>query len=477
VIVVRCLVVLAVFIATSAFAAGPKVHIVVGPQAEPIEKFAADEMAGQLQKLFDAEVTIGESAAGENVIYLGTRQSCPIAEKLGDAWPKQNENGQDLRTVDVDGKPALLVAGGSPKAVLWATYELGKAYGIRYFRFGDLYPTSPPQFTLAGFDVGWAGECEWDGLQASPFGLDALGIDEARALVRQLAKLDRTSIRWNVYDLETGAIFGGARFRVDGDTAGRAAFKGAKLFDNPDFAATTTDAALHEAALRYVRELAEEAKKVGIELRLERNADRSAVFTVLPTSAEFREIAGGGCAGVQPEQTVEAYEAILAPVCGEGVAERVVKAFDYCDQATRDGFALPEASMLLQYYDSTEAPPAWWGEVRTHYLNAMNEMYRANTRAREGGRQFTLYYARRFEFGMEYMNAVEALRKAAIAKAAGDKDAQITELEKALDSIAGACNAMAAVARSQSDRGIIAVMNEYGYRPVMKLLEAADAEN
>ena len=46
---------------------------------------------------------------------------------------------------------------------------------------------------------------------------------------------------------------------------------------------------------------------------------------------------------------------------------------------------------------------------------AMNEMYRANTRAREGGRAFTLYYARRFEFGFEYMNAVEALRKAAMA--------------------------------------------------------------
>jgi len=74
------------------------------------------------------------------------------------------------------------------------------------------------------------------------------------------------------------------------------------------------------------------------------------------------------------------------------------------------------------------------------------------------------------------MNAVEALRKAAIAKQAGKKDEQIAELEKALDSITGACNAMAAVARSNSDRGIIAVMNEYGYRPVTKLLEAADAE-
>ena len=102
-------------------------------------------------------------------------------------------------------------------------------------------------------------------------------------------------------------------------------------------------------------------------------------------------------------------------------------------------------------------------------------MYRANTRAREGGRAFTLYYARRFEFGFEYLNAVEAVRNAGIAKRKGDKDTQIAELEKAIDSVTNACNAMAAVARSQSDRGVIAVMNAYGYRPLLKLLEEADA--
>lgn len=132
--------------------------------------------------------------------------------------------------------------------------------------------------------------------------------------------------------------------------------------------------------------------------------------------------------------------------------------------------------MLLRHFESDEPPPGWWNDARTHYLNAMNEMYRANTRAREGGRAFTLYYARRFEFGYEYMNTIEAIRKAGIAKRKGDNDTQIAELEKAIDSVTNACNAMAAV-RSPSDRGVIAVMNEYGYRPLLKLLEEADAAN
>lgn len=476
--VVRAIVCFLLCSAAPLFAAGPKVTIVVGAKAEPIEKFAAEEMSGQLKKLFDADVTIGESATGDNVIYLGTQTSSPIAAKLGDAWPKLSEQGHALKSIDVDGKAALLVAGGSPRAVLWTTYELGKAFGVRYFRFGDLYPPVPAEFKLTGFDRRWGdGLCPWDALKLSPFGLDSFGLEEARSLLRQLAKSKRTSVSWNVYELETGSLFGGAKFPVDGDTAGRAAFRGAKFFDNPDLAAAPTDEARHEATERLIRLIGEEAKKVGIDLELRRDVDHRNISTLLPTSYEFRELSGGGCPGLQPLETVDAYEPILAPICGEGVAERVVKAFEYCDQAFGEEFYLNGPDMFTQYYVSTEPPPARWTEMRTNYLNAMNEMYRANTRAREGGRAFTLYYARRFEFGFEYMNVVEALRKAAIAKKAGNKDEQIAELEKALDSITNACNAMAAVARSQSDRGVIAVMNEYGYRPVMKLLEEADAGN
>jgi hypothetical protein len=134
---------------------------------------------------------------------------------------------------------------------------------------------------------------------------------------------------------------------------------------------------------------------------------------------------------------------------------------------------VPSPDVVLKHYASTEPPPEWWSKARENYLNAMNEMYRANTRAREGGRSYTLYFARRFEFAFEYLNSIEALRKAAIAKSKGDAATQIAELEKAVESLNGGLNAMAAVSRSQSDRGIIAVLNEYGYRPLVKELEAA----
>jgi hypothetical protein len=126
----------------------------------------------------------------------------------------------------------------------------------------------------------------------------------------------------------------------------------------------------------------------------------------------------------------------------------------------------------MKHYAGNEPPPAWWGEVKQRYYQATDEMYRVNSRAREGGRDFSLYLARRFEFGAEYMNCVESVRRAAVARSKGDTETQVAELEKAVEALDTSLNALAAVARSNSDRGIIAVLNEYGYRPLKKELES-----
>ena len=106
----------------------------------------------------------------------------------------------------------------------------------------------------------------------------------------------------------------------------------------------------------------------------------------------------------------------------------------------------------------------------------MNEFYRANQRAQEDGRGFTLYYARRLDFAFNYMLCIEAARKAGFARKNNDTKTQRQELETAVDAIYDALNAMAAVARSNSDRGIIAVLNEYGYRPLKRELESLESQ-
>lgn len=175
-----------------------------------------------------------------------------------------------------------------------------------------------------------------------------------------------------------------------------------------------------------------------------------------------------------------ACEELLTPICGTEVHTRVSRAFEMVERAARKyeaaGVDLLDPRMMWKKYTAAEPPPEGWKDLREAYLNAMNEMYRANTRAREGSRSFTLYLARQFEFGFEYMNCLQALRSAGVAKKEKDKEKQLAELEKAIDSINSACNALAAVARSQSDRGLIASLNAQVYRPLLKELEKADAE-
>ena len=178
---------------------------------------------------------------------------------------------------------------------------------------------------------------------------------------------------------------------------------------------------------------------------------------------------------ITPQQ---ALEELTESGLGIGTFGRTMKAFELVEQASllidqNDiNCSVPSKDVIMKHYASSEAVPEWWGKASGFYADAMNEMYRVNTRSREGNRDFSLYLARRFEFGMEYFNCLQAVRKAGIARSKGDKETQMAELEKAVESMHGALNALSAVARSNSDRGVIAVLNEYGYRPLKKELEA-----
>jgi hypothetical protein len=101
----------------------------------------------------------------------------------------------------------------------------------------------------------------------------------------------------------------------------------------------------------------------------------------------------------------------------------------------------------------------------------MGEFYRANTRARDGARPLILRYAKRATFALHYVTAAEAARKAGIAKAAGDDDARIENLELAIESMHNALAIYAEVASETGDAGAIARLNEQAYTPLLEALE------
>ena len=77
------------------------------------------------------------------------------------------------------------------------------------------------------------------------------------------------------------------------------------------------------------------------------------------------------------------------------------------------------------------------------------------------------YYAKRGEFALEYLAAVKSVKEAGIAKEAGDTEKALEHLETALEQTHNCINTLAGVAQDQSDRGVIAVLNAYAWRPLL----------
>ncbi len=503
--------------ASVATAEGPRVAIITSEFPPPLVQRAADELAAALKRLYGADVELAAAVIPgppAQLIFLGTPDAHGL-KQLADL-PKLSEQGHALLSRKYKDRPVLAVVGGSPAATFWAAAELAHQWGVRTMLYGDVDPVALPEFSVEGHDIvreplvqARAWQMDFD----SPIGAASWSLADQQKLLRQLARLKfNRRVLSTKAETPAGAIAAIRPIDVSGDTAGRSAFGGAKLFENPDLAGAS-DEARGKAAEESIRGLEKEAKALGITVERIRTmagapppAD-STLPLMLVSGADKRLRAVlsrkresvGIAATALGDADLAAYlnsrgcfdakftgghpvHDLVTPICGEGVSDRVLKAFELAEEATKlilsgdRALGTPAANVVLKHYASTDPPPEWWGKVRDNYLNAMNEMYRANTRAREGGRSYTLYFARRFEFAFEYMNCLEAVRKAGIAKSKGDKETQIAELEKSVESMNGALNAMAAVARSQSDRGIIAVLNEYGYRPLVKELDAAEAK-
>jgi outer membrane protein assembly factor BamB len=273
----------------------------------------------------------------------------------------------------------------------------------------------------------------WNGYTGDAMGQESWSEAELEARLAQLQKLGYTTI----------AIPNDIRhfkpIRVDGDTPGRKAFLGASTFENPNLLTIT-----------------EGFRKRAVELGFEVIAADPVPGSVLPQNP-FKD-----------EKTLSDY---VTPRCGDGVAERMWLGFQ---EVTKAGeliarhdaqLGLPSPDMLTRYLTGSAGTPEWLSEIKTHYLNAMNEMYRANTRAREGSRSFTLYNAKRLEFAYHFVTCIENLHHAR------DNAVRAQSLEAAEESIYTAINAWSDVARDSSDRGAIALLNEHGYRALRKVIK------
>jgi hypothetical protein len=503
--------------ALTARAGGPAVTIVTGPEAPELERLAATELSGLLRSLFDATVTVSTAAPADATvprILLGSPGSNPTVKAV---YPADlGEQGHIVRSTP----SGLVIAGGSPVATLWAVYEYGYANGMRYLTSGDFAPVEKPTFTTEGFDLVMKplySQRAWRVIAGGPASQEAWGVADFEKLLPQLAKLKFNAV------ILPGSVkaTGFDPVSVTGDIAGRSVFGGAKEFRNPDLTGETGADARWIAGIQTAAKrsgmITEPADPALLNLSLGQPnggllpetfpfafPGASAGFHIDTPLREESKLTGGkpgiGIPGfavsaslvgdinpqlhylsraawdaaVTPES---ALRDLATPICGEGVAEPLALGFAAIAEISAliekedPGFAVPAPEMFMEHYRSPAPAPEWWAKAKELYAKGMNEMYRANTRARDGARPWILYHAKRYTFALHYMGAVEAAHKAGLARADQDDDLRIENLELAIESMHNALGIYSEVAADQSDRGVIAVLNAFGYRPLLEALE------
>jgi hypothetical protein len=169
--------------------------------------------------------------------------------------------------VKYQGRSMLVVGGASPQATLWGAYELLHRFGMRSLLQGDFPPVERRPFTVEGFDVVLERGVKtraWQLLDGGPAGWEGWGLDDYRKLMRQLAKLKFNQILLPLgptqpffhYEVNgvrktTGELFSGQKFSVDGDTAGRKAFRGVTSLRIPHFPAASPTTSAQKQELRW----------------------------------------------------------------------------------------------------------------------------------------------------------------------------------------------------------------------------------
>lgn len=260
--------------------------VVVGRQAHQLEQYAADELCDYLRKLYGIQVrpTSEASPDAEVVLLIGSPKTNPaVAEAVGDdAWPVLSDQGLVLKPVRVSDRPALVVGGGSPKATMWAVYELVERWGVRYLLHGDVFPEEPGALQLPTKPVVMEPVLrvrQWRVVNDFACGPTSWGMADYRPVLDQLAKLKFNRIFASIFpqqpflDLKIKGISRRSahlwygrdwHYPITDDMPGRHLFGDATEFWNPDLPLGASYEKLSAAGEKLVHNLMDHAHRRGM---------------------------------------------------------------------------------------------------------------------------------------------------------------------------------------------------------------------
>jgi hypothetical protein len=280
------------------------IEVVVAKDAGELERFAASELQRYAKPLFGATATIVETptAAADGFFFLGTSGRLPAEAIESKALPTLSDQGFLLRKTQCMNKPAMLIVGGSPKALLWGVYELVERFGVTYLLSGDVLPEKQQAFSLPELDQVFEPtfKMRWFKTMGDfAMGMEGWGMADYRPFLDQLAKLKYNRIRiggcpsapflnlqLKGVKRQSAVLWYGDHYPITADMPGRKLFGNATEFWNPDL--LTPQAPCDEliaAGERHMHELTAYAHGRGIEV--------TSIWSLVDFSSDFRSVVPG----------------------------------------------------------------------------------------------------------------------------------------------------------------------------------------
>ena len=256
------------------------IAVVIGPNAPEMDRFAANELCGYLEKLFGIHVapvtTISDSA--KNLFLIGNPETNRLIET--NAFHNLTDQTIVLKSIKVGRRSTQIIGGGSSRATLWAVYALAEKWGVRFLLHGDVPPPSK-KFEMPAFTFSEEPALrvrQWRVLNEHAMGPISWGMADYRPVIDQLAKLRFNRLLLYIWPgqpflpLEyhgikqtSGTLFFGNRYPITSDMIGRSLFGNEKEFWNPDLPLPGDAEKLSQAAVKHVQSLIAYAHARGME--------------------------------------------------------------------------------------------------------------------------------------------------------------------------------------------------------------------
>lgn len=160
---------------------------------------------------------------------------------------------------------------------------------------------------------------------------------------------------------------------------------------------------------------------------------------------------------------------LLSAVCGKECANYMMTVFREVESVTtylgdsNMNFSKERRGTLMKYWRPGPVP-TYLAAARNGYRRALAAAERAREKAAPGGRSYVDFWVGRLEFAAGYTETVQGVHLGGAAEMTNDYRGALQHAEAALGSLRAALEAYARVARTQTDRGAIAMMGEFGYR-------------